>query len=79
VLLGDYESQLLEIEKGTPAMRVQSEAFAADGSPIEYSVGLVRGDRCRYVVELDARPENSGTRPTMNDIEFSYSLVKAVR
>jgi GntR family transcriptional regulator len=76
VLLGDYESQLLEVEKGTPAMRVQSEAFGADTQPIEYSVGLVRGDRCRYVVELDTRPEK---RPASNDIEFSYSIVKAVR
>lgn len=53
VVLGDYESKLLDVSRGSPAMQVQITAFARDGQAIEYSRALVRGDRCQYYLELE--------------------------
>ncbi len=75
VVLGDYESKLLEVTKGSPAMLVQISAFAADGRAIEYSQALVRGDRCQYYLELDTSQNRTGptARVVHNHVDLIYN------
>jgi GntR family transcriptional regulator len=51
VLLRAREARLLEVPAGRPALLVEGVAFAADGTPVEFSRSHVRGDRTRYYVE----------------------------
>jgi GntR family transcriptional regulator len=51
VLLRAREANLLEQERGAPALLIEGVAFAADGSPVEFGRTFVRGDRSRYYVE----------------------------
>ena len=76
VVLGDYESKLLEVAKGSPAMLVQISAFAADGRAIEYSQSLVRGDRCQYYLELETGENGVGTsaRVIHNHVDLVYNV-----
>lgn len=46
------EAVLLEIETGIPLLRVERASYAEDGSPMEWSRGLFRGDRYRFLVEF---------------------------
>jgi GntR family transcriptional regulator len=48
----EYEAGLLEIEKGSPLMMLDSVSYLEDGTPIEYYHALHRGDRARFEVEL---------------------------
>jgi GntR family transcriptional regulator len=48
VLLTDQEARLLDAEPGAPALLSEVSAFAADGTPVEYSWSVTRGDKCRY-------------------------------
>ncbi len=51
VNLGPYEARILGVPAGKPALLLERTAFA-DTIPVEFCQGLVRGDRCRYQVEL---------------------------
>lgn len=77
VVLGDYESKLLEVGKGSPAMLVQITAFDGDGRPIEYSQALVRGDRCQYYLELDTGEDGRGpgARVIHNHVDLTYEVL----
>ncbi|REK71211.1 GntR family transcriptional regulator [Paenibacillus paeoniae] len=55
VLAGEYESQILEIEKGTPIQFIKSVTYLADETPIEYSLAKYRGDRSQFTFELGIR------------------------
>lgn len=48
----EYEAELLQVEKGSPLMMLNSISYLADGTPIEYYHALHRGDRARFEVEL---------------------------
>lgn len=51
VVLRRRESQLLGSAPGAPGMRVERITYSGD-TPVEYSRGVMRGDRCRLVVDL---------------------------
>jgi GntR family transcriptional regulator len=52
ILAGEFECDLLEIEKGAPIQFFESIAYLQDGSPIEYSLAKYRGDRNKFTFEL---------------------------
>lgn len=54
VLLSSDEARLLAKHTGDPALLLERVAFDAGGQPIEFCRSVVRGDRCRYFVELRA-------------------------
>ncbi len=42
----------MEIELGSPLIRIESISYLDDGTPIEYFHALFRGDRSRFEVEI---------------------------
>lgn len=48
----EREAELLETEKGSPLILIDSISYLSDGTPIEYYHALHRGDRSRFEVEL---------------------------
>jgi GntR family transcriptional regulator len=51
-LANEYEASLLEIEVGSPLIKLDSVTYLQDGSPLEYFHALHRGDRTKFEVEL---------------------------
>lgn len=62
VVLGAYEAERLGVSPGAPALSVERVAYAAGDRPVEVRLGLLRGDRCRYHVELGEAPRRSSQR-----------------
>lgn len=54
VLLSSDDARLLGKHTGDPALLLERVAFDPEGHPIEFCRSIVRGDRCRYFVELRA-------------------------
>jgi GntR family transcriptional regulator, N-acetylglucosamine utilization regulator len=52
ILLDRRTARLLQARTGDPGMLVEHRAFSAEGVPLEYSRGVIRGDRCRLTVDL---------------------------
>lgn len=52
VLTDAYEATLLTVEKGSPALLVHRIAYTYEEKPVELCKSIVRGDRCRYYVNL---------------------------
>jgi len=52
ILIDDFAARMLEVSPGSPALFVERTGSLADGRKIELSQAIVRGDRCRYLVEL---------------------------
>lgn len=52
MLMGESEAVLLGMPKDSCAFFVQRVSYTASGDVFEYTVMIVRGDRCRYEVEL---------------------------
>ena len=48
IILTQHQASLLEVEPDTPAMLCRVVAFIQNNTPIEYSVSITRGDKCRY-------------------------------
>jgi GntR family transcriptional regulator len=46
------EAQLLQIDRGSPLIMLDSISYMENGLPLEYFHALHRGDRSRFVVEL---------------------------
>ncbi|WP_420489299.1 UTRA domain-containing protein [Neobacillus niacini] len=46
------ESEYLQTEEGRPALLLERTAFDVEGSPVEFCISIVRGDRCRFYTEL---------------------------
>lgn len=51
-LAGEFESKLLEIEKGAPIQYIESIVYLSDHTPIEFSLAKYRGDRNTFTFEL---------------------------
>ncbi|MEA4884479.1 MAG: GntR family transcriptional regulator [Clostridia bacterium] len=51
-LLSNEEASLLGVDAGAPAMLLERVTYTYGDRPIEFCKGVVRGDRCRYCVEL---------------------------
>lgn len=52
IIAGEFEANLLQIEKGAPIQYFESIAYLTDGTPIEYSRAKYRGDRNKFTFEL---------------------------
>jgi GntR family transcriptional regulator len=59
VALKEPEARLLQVETGSPVIRMESVSYLRDGRPIEYFDALFRGDRSRFELEV-ARFTGSG-------------------
>lgn len=46
------EAALLEVETGVPMLEVEKLSYDAEGVPMEFSRGLFRGDRYRFLIHL---------------------------
>ena len=53
----EYEAQLLQVQKGSPLILLDSVSYLEDGRPVEYYHALHRGDRSRFEVELVRRKD----------------------
>jgi len=52
-ILDDQEAEALGGRPGAPAMLLTYENSSRLGVPLEYRKVIVRGDRCKYVMDLD--------------------------
>jgi len=52
VLMTEYEASLLDSTPGSPAMLMESIAFAGEDDPFEFSKAIVRGDKCQYYFRM---------------------------
>ena len=55
VLANARQANLLKIEPGAALLRLDSISYLEDGTPLEYFLGLFRGDRSRFEVEIDRK------------------------
>jgi GntR family transcriptional regulator len=55
-ILDEEEAALLGVDPGAPALLLTYLNYLPDGRPFEYRRTLVRGDRCKYYIDVD-RPE----------------------
>ncbi|NMB11620.1 MAG: GntR family transcriptional regulator [Firmicutes bacterium] len=52
VCIDEYESMMLGVSVGAPALLLKRVAYNEKGRPIELCKSIVRGDKCRYYVKL---------------------------
>lgn len=57
VALGDDDAALLGVPAGAAAVAVERVSHLPDGSVIEFTRSLYRGDACAFVAELTLEPE----------------------
>lgn len=55
VLVNPQESKLLKVEKGTAAMLIERTTYRMNCAPAVYSKIIIRGDRCKFSVEISVR------------------------
>jgi GntR family transcriptional regulator len=48
IIITQHQASLLEGEQGAPAILSRVTAFVHNNTPIEYSVAITRGDKCRF-------------------------------
>lgn len=51
-LINDYESQNLGVPVGSAAMLIARIAYDAQDTPIEFNKSVIRGDMCRFYVDM---------------------------
>lgn len=64
VLVRPRESQDLNVKAGSPALLLLRTTYDSTGRAVEFARALIRGDRCRMLVELRA---DRGTAPTVTE------------
>jgi GntR family transcriptional regulator len=52
VILESYEANLLGVKQGFPALWVEYVVYDFSGVPVVFGTTLLRGDRCRFYVDL---------------------------
>ncbi|GMA65045.1 UTRA domain-containing protein [Alicyclobacillus fastidiosus] len=52
VLIDKYESAMLHVKEGYPALLLDHIAYDISETPIEYCRSIVRGDCCKFYTEL---------------------------
>lgn len=57
VAVDDYEAGILSVASGSPALLVQRTTFDRKGRPVEFVKSVLRGDRCRFALTLEAEPK----------------------
>jgi GntR family transcriptional regulator len=55
ILIDEFHSRLLNTSKGSPALYIERIGYRDKTDKIELTQSVVRGDRCRYAVELAPR------------------------
>ncbi|MGZ8720487.1 MAG: GntR family transcriptional regulator [Aeromicrobium sp.] len=60
------DAHLLEVRRGAAALRLESLARTANGTPLEYFVAIYRGDKSKVEIDL-RRSEDRGTPPIEQD------------
>lgn len=53
ILASESEGRVLNVPQGSPLMLVCRQIFDADGRPVEHDRDVYRGDRSRFVSEVD--------------------------
>jgi GntR family transcriptional regulator len=61
----EREADLMQVEVGSPLLRVRSISYDIDGTPIEYYQAVHRGDRSRFEVELIRVQEQGDIRRSL--------------
>lgn len=51
-LINDYESRILQVPVGSPAMLLARVAYGANDVPLEFNKSVIRGDMCRFYVDM---------------------------
>ncbi|NLJ60236.1 MAG: UTRA domain-containing protein, partial [Firmicutes bacterium] len=54
VSVDDYEARILMVTAGSPAFLIRRTTFDRSGTPIEFAKSVLRGDRCKFTVSLNA-------------------------
>ncbi|HAL62256.1 MAG TPA: GntR family transcriptional regulator [Chloroflexi bacterium] len=52
VIINDKEAHNLAVEAGAPGLLLELVAYTDNGRPVEYTKAIVRGDRCKYYIEM---------------------------
>jgi len=52
VLINDFESEALQVPVGSAAMLAERIAYSIDDAPIEFNRSVLRGDMCRFSVDM---------------------------
>lgn len=52
-LIDDFESSLLDVKKGTPALLLERIIYTQEKYAIAVSNWIVRGDRCRHFIDIN--------------------------
>lgn len=74
-VVGDErENELLEVESGTPLMRIHRIAYAADGRPFERAIDMYIADRMRFTMHHSGYVRLSATRDGGADVTRSDGL-----
>ena len=58
VLTDEFEANLLTVPAGSPALLLSRLAYDDQDRPVELAKAIVRGDRCRYYVNLPRETED---------------------
>jgi GntR family transcriptional regulator len=53
-LADDFEGRVLQVQPGAPVLLVQNTTYTTDDRPVVLAKAIIRGDRVRYYVELNA-------------------------
>lgn len=62
VVGGEHEDELLDIDPGTPLMRIHRIAYAADGRPFERAIDVYIADQMRFTMHHSGYVRLSATR-----------------
>ncbi|HHX26493.1 MAG TPA: GntR family transcriptional regulator [Firmicutes bacterium] len=54
VSVDDYEARILMVTAGSPAFLIRRTTFDRSGAPVEFAKSVLRGDRCKFTVSLNA-------------------------
>ncbi len=57
VAVDDYEAEILSVASGSPALLIQRTTYDRRGRPVEFVKSVLRGDKCKFTVTLDAEPK----------------------
>jgi len=52
VIINDKEAHNLAVETGSPGLLLELIAYDEAGQPVEFTKAIVRGDRCKYYIEM---------------------------
>ena len=60
VIINHKEAQNLAVEEGSPGLLLELTAYTDSGKPVEYTKAIVRGDRCKFFIEMAGLRRETG-------------------